>query len=404
MEINTQELKASKLAVASGEARHFFATDIGSTGTRTFMFDQFLETGESMDVVELEVAADYAIIHRDIDHISSASTMLIDNLEICIKDITPGSEKQDKAFDSRRVVKGSLMKANSLPVERSTSGVMKSRQETTFVNWIISIGLHAYASAVRTGENPEKLTADVTIAIPPEDKKSQKNIDFMKDRFFGVYVFELPRLHYKITINVPKESIFIEDEASANIRCWATYRGKDVRDYANVLCGDAGGRSHDTALMQDGILITDVSKTGRFGGTNKFPQFISNAYTSEYGEEPAFDVIMGSLETGYARDAAKTNFTKYIMSGKDEFAKLIWQDFLSVMDAANLRPSQIPLVLLSGNMYKSSVKDGVVTVPSLHKTVEKIFNAISPKTHVSVIEEANPIVWGLIFYRISEMA
>lgn len=382
----------------TSEVTRFFSTDVGSTSTRTMRFTTDLEETEV-----LEIPADYTSIQQNISYIKSSSDKLIDNMEIIIKDITPTPTKPEKVFHEKRIVKGTLFQALKLPAEKPISGVLKSRQESTFVNWITSIGLWSYIRAAMAIEHPTKLIADVTIAIPPEDKKSTKNIEYMQERFFGTYLFELPRLGYSLTINVPRERILIEDEASANIRCYGSGEDVDISEYTNILCGDAGGRSDDTGLMQNGVLIPSATKTGRFGGESKFLQFIANSYADEFGEEPPYEVIKSSLDTGIATDAARTDFTKHIKSAKKELAKLIWQEFVVVMDLASLRPTQINLVILAGKLYKETIRGGRVTVPSMSEDVAALFKAASPKTEIAVIQQDNPIVWGLAFYRISEL-
>lgn len=402
-------VKVEKPVVAS-RRELFCAIDLGSTCTRTILFDAELE-GIDDETNILEVSSEYSILERDIDHITSNSNRIIDNLEIVIVDETQEAVKPNKVFNTVRLVKGTLLQAADLTVDKPTSMILKSQMPATYYNLISNLALRAYLEAAFNDTNATTIKYDLTVAIPPEDKKSSKNIDSLKTKIAGVYLVKFPRLDYEVRIILKEDSIFVEDEASATLRCCITMplvdgSDREVIDTDEtpvVLVCDGGGRSFDFVCVNDGVLVTQSAKTGKFGGETRFYHFVRDSYVEEVGYETSIMSIKSALLTGKSKDASGTDMIKHISSAKVEMAKLVWETIKEVLDQSELKATDVNLILCSGGMFKQSTRDGKVVVESLMKFVKDIYKTASPNTKFLLCEYENPIVLGLAFYRASLM-
>ena len=107
------------ITVTATREERFFATDMGSTGTRTVDFTEIVHDYMSEEEIEdgadfedaniIEIPAGYATLNTSIDHIKSGKHELHANLEITLTDITPSVDKPSKIFDTIKIVKGDLL-------------------------------------------------------------------------------------------------------------------------------------------------------------------------------------------------------------------------------------------------------------------------------------------------------
>lgn len=381
------------------EVEGYFSIDGGSTGSRSVQFTKTLDYVSDV----LNVRADYAFLQRETDWIPSRSKALIDNLEIKITDITPDTEKGKdyKQFQSVLIAKETIMRESGAPIDTTHSNVGKVAQMPIYINAITSLGLRAFMSQSLTGQRPETVICDVTIALPPEDTKSKPRLDLFKRKLSGTYMFRLVRLGYEVKIVIPFDRIYIEDEASAVARCWATENKKKIDMFSRVLVIDGGGRSTDLGLLENGALNARRSKTLPFGG-NKFETEILDHYTQNSDGNPLnLSMIREALKTGQIQDGNTYRSIKSsIVQSKKNIAKMTMTGVSMVLDSAELTPSQINLVLCAGGLFRPT-GEGQNYVESLAMYLQKMYQVVSPHTQFDTIKEPYPIVYGLMYYRVS---
>lgn len=403
--LNSAQMRLHKVYTLSPSAIHhemdlMETLDLGSTESRSLVFDRELSNPDN----ELAVPADFAYLTQEIDWVKSKSKTLYDNLEIDLTDVTSSVIKkpEDKMFEDIRIIKGGLLEELNYPIERAASNTGKVDQQSTFVNAIANVGLRAFIEQCNLGLKFNKVKADLTVALPPEDTQSTARIQKFKNRLQGEYVFKLPRLNFTCTIEVKKEKIYFEDESKAAMRYWAATTDLDVEQYRNVLVIDGGGRSFDIAFLKNGILVTSGSKTLTFGGKKMeqfaFQHFVQNGDRSA----PNMEMVRESFQTGQIQDGnAMLSMVESIHYSKNEISKMVMAGLNELFDFNDVRPNQINLILTAGGCFRES-GEGEFVVPSLTDYIEARYQKVSPNTLFYQIEEDYPILLGLALFRLSQ--
>lgn len=370
--------------------------DAGSSRTRTHIW----ELGKPTTGTTVGIDSGYELVTKgEMDIIPSPSDTLYDNLEIVL---TCKDEDKAEPFNSEvRIVKGSLLDSvGGLSIK--ASGVEgKGSQDALYINTIANIGIRIYALANSVGKTPHVVKPQVTLALPHSDIDSTMKQDRVKARLAGTYTFELPRMDYKVDIEINKETIELMDEAEVSVGYWCfNTKTKPEKDEGIILL-DAGGRSVDFALIMNGIINSKASGTGEFGG-QKFVERIGAVYSNATGQDiPDVNRIYGALDTGLMRDGgAKIDISEHIMNAKKEIAKSVQELLNKQLRNAGIGLRNISTILCNGRLMKETKTiDGEVSVPSLATYISAYVATVSPNTKVGLIDDEYTLVKGLSLRR-----
>lgn len=364
------------------------AIDAGSTETRVMTF-----SNENKSI--FVTPAEYGVLFSNIEHIDSVSKNFEDNLEIELCDITPGKEKM---FERLNIVKGSLMRQSNCMPEILNSTNQKRNQVQYYVNIVLGIALSIVNRRQGAIETGMLFDIDTTIAIPPEDNDNIKKINDVKEKLQGRYTINFSRLGISFTIQIKRESILIEDESKAVLRCYGVERKGQLTGKRIVF--DIGGRSTDMALIDNDILIASYSKTFRIGGV-KIAQILKEQIMSDpdLDLEVSLNMAESAMLTGIVKDGAKDiDVKKHISKARQLFMIEVFKEYNAILSYNNCKPNEIYEIVLVGR--PNTLMEGTV---SLSKILEMLNKKDSPNTLIGRVNKEYPIIHGLYYYRLSKM-
>lgn len=406
MKIQDLEKKYDLVSAGSLESEEsliqYIGMDCGSTATRALRFS--LTDVNSSELHTL--SAEYGTVNTDLSYLKTSNT-LYDNLEFIINDVTSG--KQNPRFLNAHIIKGGLQKKLNISDERMTGSQTKAGADITYVNIITNCVLKALIKMSDSMTRYSKVLADLTVALRTEDTKSTSRVAAFKEELAGMYTVEMPRIKdlsgqpFKVLICFSGDAIYVEDEATAATRYWCTINHKSLNNYKRVIGIDGGGSTFGYSYLEDGELIKSGSRTDVFGGT-QLEQDIAEQIDAELGcGEPSLLEIREALATAQRQDGnGFTPIVDQIKECKKTFAKRVISGLSNLLARNTLKTTQINLIVCSGGCFSESIDPQTkeVVVPSLKEYIEKIWKKTSPNTEFSVIQEKNPIVYGLQFYRL----
>ncbi|MEG2262850.1 MAG: hypothetical protein RSC43_00075 [Clostridia bacterium] len=375
----------------------FVAVDLGSTETRTEQFDG---DGSTSGVLHLD--SNYAEVNHSIEHIANPSNALDSKLEAIIEDISE-SNKSDPAFKSIHVVKGALMNIINVHTVNTTANASKIDQIPTYVNVIFNIGLTILLRAASLNSVPSNvIPVDATISLPPEDTTSQSRIDFFKSRVAGEYRVSFPRLNVQIRFKIAAHDVMVLSEPNAVAIC------QQVKDPipTDTVVGfiDMGGRSSGYSFVRNGVLLEDGCMTEPIGG-NTLKTIIAQRVSEKFNiQKPTIFMIDNALPTGQMRVGNKLmDISDCISAAKREISAVLFNGFMTAMDANNLQTQQLSQVYCSGRTFGSSMEGTTVKSASLMNNLEDMYHARSPYTGFDLMSSEDPVVTGLIFARFAKV-
>lgn len=375
------------------------ASDVGSSGTRSCTFDS-TDFSNVSEILDIESA--YTECTNNLDRFPSSSKNVIDNLQFIIDDITPN--KDSKMFSNTQILKGSLMNQVTMQRERVTASESKIETQVTYTNILCSIALRALLLSSTEDEAIGKLDVDLTVALRPRDTATQIRCNYFKDRMSGIYTIELPRLNYKVEVTIHRDNIYLEDEASALLRYWATAsEGIDVSKIKNAMVVDCGGSSTDIGVFRNGVIYREASQSYPYAGSN-IETLINNNLQSEHGLSLLDkDEMLDVLNLGYALSCKDFSAVNAIQSAKADLCKRLINYINERLTVSETQIKAMEYIICNGKAFRESgVEDTDYYVPSVIEPLEDYIKSQSPRTEVTYLGNDYAILYGLIFYRISE--
>ncbi len=366
------------------------AMDMGSTETRTIQFDMQGNIGDT-----LKIDSNYAIVTRDLSNMTANTRDIESQLEMVITDTT-ADQKASPLFSQLRIVKGKLMRVLNSHTTRTTANSSKIDQVPTFVNCLANTALNILLRGAEEGGIPNGVTeVDLTVSLPPEDTSSPVRLDVFKQRLAGVYAVEFVRLGCTIQISLSQERIFIFSESNAVAITQQMQAPAQPDDTLAFI--DVGGRSTGISFVYNGVLLEDGCVTESIGG-QKMKELVAQRVCNQLNTQiPADDTILQALDTGKIRMGAKyVDISALITESKREVAEQIFNAFMLALDRNGLQAQQLTRVFCSGRSFGISKDGEFVTSPSMMTMLEEMFKERAPYTEFTLVDNADPIVYGLV--------
>jgi len=326
--------------------------DLGSTYTRLRRFSD--NEGEYRRCKE--VNSDIVMV-TDISNIKSKSNSVYHNMEFIIEDVTSSRKKNNKVFNQVHFVKGDLAFGRTSGVLQRPSKVFKTKLEATYLNILSMISLEVLYSmkyteeAYKVGELSDVVLA---VTLPPEEFKSNKNLEEFKDKLAGNYFVELPRLGFVCQIRIDKENIFCEKESNA-VQYSLANNDENLLDITSIVI-DGGGKSVDISIMLEGQILDEYGRTCQYGG-DKLMEEINEKYMSETGRSSVPKAqIERALERGeLVRGGRVTNIIEIIREAKQNIAIDINNDILATLDRAGISLDDVEALTFHGRLFSDTL-------------------------------------------------
>lgn len=363
------------------------AMDIGSTQTRTRTYNSDAILGEP-----ILLDSNYESISRDISHVMSPSSSVIANLDMIITDLT-ADNKVKPMITTEHVVKGDMLSALTVNTQITVAAVSKIDQKATYVNAIVNIALVLLQDYVSKGQPAEPVTVNLTISLPPEDTKHRARLNTFRETLAGRYTVEFTRLNVTVEFVIPEDiDIISEPEAVAVYQ--SVMNSDDNDDGDSVICViDIGGRSAGITFIADGHLLVDSCVTVNLGGSRLAALFSREIASSYNIQEPLVTRAIRSLSTGtFMLGAQRLDVSEQLNRAKEEFASLIFNEFMRAVDINGIQLQNISRVYCSGGTFGEAPKSA-----SIIESISRQFSEKSAYTEFELIKEPLPILCGLCY-------
>lgn len=376
--------------------------DAGSTSTRWLNFDS--ETGEESDTLELD--SDCGIV-SDISHLKSDSSKIYDNLEIEIKDVTLSSAKPERMFDEIHIIKGGLRESKPSTNLKRASRESKVKLVATYVNIISAMAVDALVDIHESGVALECYKFVPSIALPPEDFKSDIIQARFKNNLAGRYKIKFNRLNVEFDIVIKAEDIYLEKESDAVIYNIIQTRDEELDGSTFVM--DGGGKSTDKSVIRDGVLVKDASDTSKYGGM-RLLKAVAAEYVRRTGNtEPNLTAILNSLVDG---NLVKGNVVEPIIEiiekAKFDLATSLYNDFLETLDVAEMSVDELSNLVLHGRLFTPTLirdsEGNVLKSISISAYLIDMIKKLNPQIKTFVELETFNICRGVLISRLIDEA
>lgn len=319
--------------------------DVGSTSSRWMNFDS--ETGDESDFRTLD--SDSGMV-GDISHIKSDTNKFYDNLELEIKDVTLPSAKASKMFEDMHIVKCGLNTAVRGTNLKRASRESKVNLVSTYVNIITSMAVNVVLDMHENNVALGCYKFIPSIALPPEDFKSDIIQQKFKNNLAGKYLIKFNRLGIEFEIIIKAEDIYLEKESDSVL--FNIMQSRDEELDGNTFILDGGGKSSDKSVIRDGVLVKDASDTSKYGGA-RLLKMISDEYVRSTGKSaPSEQAVLKSLEHGkLVIGNVSKDITEIIGKAKFELARALYDDFLETLDVAEMSVDELSNLVLHGRLF-----------------------------------------------------
>lgn len=389
--LNYNDMESLASNVEMGQV--YLAQDIGSTQTRTMMFEM---DGTLSDILKMD--SNYYTVRRDISHINARSKEILAQLEMVITDLT-AEGKSNPLFTSVRIVKGPLVDVINAPTNRTTANSSKIDQLPTYINCLSNIAIILLLKSVDMGGiSSQPVKVDLTVSLPPEDTSTPVRMQVFNERMCGSYQVEFPRLGCVIRFELGSDHLHVFSESNAVAIAQQATNPIGSEDTVGFI--DVGGRSTGFSFVHNGILLEDSCVTESIGGQrlkDLIAQRVSNMLNTQL---PSDEVIMRALASGEVRIGSKyMDISAEITEAKREIAEQIFNAFMLALDSNNLQSQQLGKVFCSGRTFGSSTKDGYETSPSMVVMLEEMFRERTPFVDFALVDVDDPIITGLVYGR-----
>lgn len=374
--------------------------DAGSTASRWMNFDS--ESGDESDVRELD--SDLGIV-EDISHMKSDSNMLWDNLEMEITDVTDSTIKQDKMFESIHLIKGGLRQSKPSTNLKRASRESKVNLMATYVNIICTMGVNVLLDMHENDMALDSYKFIPSIALPPEDFKSDIIQQKFKNNVAGKYHIKFNRLNIEFDILIKASDIHLEKESDAVILNIMQTRDEELE--GNTFIYDGGGKSSDKSVIRDGVLVKDASDTSKYGGA-RLIKAIGSEYVRSTGKSlPTDNAILAAMQDGQlVVGNVTTDITAIIEKAKYDMATSLYNDFLETLDVAEMSVEELSNLVLHGRLFTPTVvKDAnqvVIKTISIADYLIRMVKKLNPEIRIFVELGTGNICRGVLISRLIE--
>lgn len=372
------------------------AVDIGSTTQRCILFNPVNEDQQSR---VFSTPTEYAMVQKDISNTIGGSGCTLDNLELKIDCLDPGSETMVKSV---HIVKGTLLKKLNLPPRALTADVAKVDAESTYVNILSNIAMSFLAKIVDSESRVPQRTIDVdlTVSLPPDDAIVRERTDLFIDRIKGTYTVDFMRLGVKVTFRLTPKSIFIGSEPLAAAIQQLIELDLDEDD--NYIFIDCGGRSSGVVLFVDGNLREGSATAFPTGGTTLLNELANEVAASYKVQRPRPETMERVLATGKFKAGAKSiPVLKEIETAKRSVAERLDLGIAQALAANNVQGADFARVYCSGGTFGVAVDEsGKLVSDSIMQMLKELFEDKSPYTEFCREPNRETVAKGLVWVRL----
>lgn len=367
-----------------GKKRLLVAIDGGSTQTRVLIIDNL----EEPDTELYTIPSTSSFVVKDLE-IRSQGENLYDLMDSYITNLANSVEP---IFTKDRVIRGNKKTDFNGTEERISSTNQKISSKPFYLNLIDAIG---YALVQKYTEIPTEIDVILGVALPPDDRASQVNIDKFNSIINNSFLWANGELGIEVKINILENIVRTEPEAF--MIAYHTTQEEEVPEVELHI--NAGGRSTGLELLENGRAIDSVSKTLAYGGAPMLEDLGNLISKSEGGRKPSNKALAEAIKTGLLKVGNTTKpIDNYIRTIKKQYADRIYNDVIKeVFDVQReITLNDVNVISISGGTF-SEGECGI----SVAEYLEENFKRVAPDTDFIYIEE-NYIPLGLAFGLFSE--
>ena len=369
----------------NGRKRLLISVDGGSTQTRDLIIDNL----EEPDTELYTIPSTLSFISKDLV-IRSQGDNLYDHMDSYITNLASSAET---IFAKERVIRGNKKVDFNGAEERISSTTQKISSKTFYINIIDAIG---YALVQKYEEIPSEIDVILGVALPPDDRSSQVNLDKFTSIINNSFIWANRDLGLKVTINIIENLVLTEPEAFM-LASNTTEREGEVPEVELHI--NAGGRSIGIELLENGRAIDAASKPLAYGGAPLLEDLGNLISKSEGGRKPSNKALSEAVKTGLLKVGNTTkDITKYIKTVKRQYADRIYNDVVKeVFDVQReITLNDVNIISISGGTFSAGTCD-----ISVAKYLEENFKSTAPNTNFVYINW-NYIPLGLAFSLFNE--
>lgn len=362
---NTYEIEVEDKSV-----HLIFGIDGGSTSTRALAIDGVSEDDESEVGDITNPYTKYVIPSSwgtaDMDkYISSKSSILYDNLDSKIRFL----DSKESVVGNVRVIRGMKLRTNDLNEMKMTNSLLKSEDQTFYVNIIDSIGYTLVQKY--NGKVPSVANVHCYVALPPNEAKGNIITNNFKEELKGRYQWEL--LGNTITINIVDVGVSTETESF--IQAYQVEHDIDMSEIQYALHYECGGRNVGIELLQQGQTYEGFANTFNYGGS-RLAQDLGNEFVNEYGGKvPTMDLLRKALITGNLKwgkfNGSVVDLIKRVKNKMADDMITDTKDLFSAFPKVDI--SSVEMVTYSGGMMRRG-DYGVSVADYLTEKLSKLVN------------------------------
>lgn len=364
--------------------RLLVGVDGGSTQTRVLIIDNLDEP----DTELYTIPSTSSFVVKDLE-IRNQGENLYDVMDSYITNLASSAEL---IFTKERVIRGNKKVDFNGTEERISSTNQKISSKPFYINIIDAIG---YAIVQKYTEIPKEVDVILGVALPPDDRASQVNIDKFNSIINNSFKWANTELGVEITINVIENIVRTEPEAF--IMAYHITQEEEIPEVELHI--NAGGRSIGIELLENGRAIDSVSKTLAYGGAPMLEDLGNLISKSEGGRKPSNKALTEAIKTGLLKVGNTTkDITDYIKTIKKQYADRIYNDVIKeVFDVQReITLNDVNIISISGGTF-SEGECGI----SVAEYLEEDFKRAAPDTDFVYIEY-NYIPLGLAFNLFNE--
>lgn len=364
--------------------RLLIGIDGGSTQTRVLCIDNL----EEPDTTLYSIPSVSSFVVKNLE-IRKQGENLYDLMDSYITNLESSAEP---IFTKERVIRGTKKVDYNGTEERISSTNQKIFSKIFYINLIDAIG---YALVQKYTEIPKEVDVILGVALPPDDRASQANLDKFDSIINNSFLWANKELGIEVKINILGNIVKTEPESF--MVAYHTIQEEDVPEVELHI--NAGGRSIGVELLVNGRAIDSVSKTLAYGGASMIEDLGNLISKSEGGRKPSNKALSEAIKTGLLKIGNSTKpIENYIRAIKKQYADSIYNDIIKeVFDVQReITLKDVNIISVSGGVFE----EGECEI-SVADYLEENFKYSTPETDFVYIED-NYIPLGLAFALFNE--